>query len=104
MARRKASTNAEGLERTLKALADRLEPEDEALIALARSLAAAVDADPCTECRAVQNAALWAQYHKVVSALILVGADGGVDDDTQQFLLTVRTPGVRAAVGNAKDS
>lgn len=96
MPRRKAGSNADGLERTIKALAGRLEEDDEALVALARGLAAAVDAAP-------ENAALWREYRAAVTALSEAGADGDVDDDTQAFLLTLRTP-VRPKVGNAKNS
>lgn len=96
MARRSAS-NAAGLERTIKALiaAKRLGEEDEALVALARGLAAAVDAAP-------ENAALWREYRAAVGTLVLVGTDQ-VDDDTQDFLLSIRTP-VRAKVGNGKNT
>jgi hypothetical protein len=86
--RRKAGSNNVGLERTIRAMADRLGEADEALVALARGLAAAVDAAP-------DNAALWREYRAAVTALSEVGADGDIDDDTQAFLLTLRTP-VRA--------
>ena len=93
MPRRRAGTNAQGLERTLKALGDRLDEDDEALVALARGLAAAVDADPA-------NAALWREYRAAVTALSLAGADK-VDDDTAEFLLSIRTP--RASLGNPQN-
>ena len=96
MPRRKAGSNIDGLERTIKAMAARLEEHDEALVALARGLAAAVDAAP-------ENAALWREYRAAVTALSERGADGDTDDDTQAFLLSIRTP-VRPAVGNAKKS
>ena len=93
MPRRRAGSNAAGLERTLKALGDRLDEDDEALVALARGLATAVDTDP-------GNAALWREYRAAVTALTLAGADR-VDDDTRDFLLTIRTP--RPALGDAAD-
>lgn len=96
MAARKAASNAAGLERTIKALKPRLGGGDEALLALARGLAAAVDAAP-------ENAALWREYRAAVTALSELGADGDVDDDTQAFVLSVRTP-VRPAVGHPKNS
>ncbi len=96
MARRRAGSNAAGLERTIKAMAGRLDDTNEALLALARGLAAAVDVDP-------DNAALWREYRAAVTALSEVGTDSDVDDDTQAFLLALRTP-VRTKVGDAKDT
>lgn len=96
MPRRKAGSNATGLERTIKAMAAQLDDTNEALVALARGLAAAVDAAP-------DNAALWREYRAAVTALMEVGSDGGIDDDTQAFLLALRSP-VRAKVGNGKNS
>ena len=78
----------------MKALSARLDEDDEALVALARGLAAAVDADPA-------NAALWREYRAAVTALSLAGADK-VDDDTAEFLLSIRTP--RASLGDPADS
>jgi site-specific recombinase len=92
---RKATSNMAGLERTIRAMKARLDEADEALVALARGLAAAVDADP-------GNAALWREYRAAVTALSEVGTDD-IDDDTQAFLLTLRTP-VRTKVGDAKNS
>lgn len=91
-------SNGAGLERTIKALADagRVGPEDEALVALARGLAAAVDAAP-------ENAALWREYRAAVATLAEVGADD-VDDATQQFLVEIRTPQLRAPLGDAEDT
>lgn len=90
----KALTNVEGLERTLAAMTAALEPKDEALVALARGLAAAVDADP-------SSAALWREYRAAVTDLSEVGGGDDLDDDAAGFLLAVRTP-VRSTVGNAK--
>ena len=89
---RKAGSNAAGLERTIKALSPRLGEDDEALMALARGLAAAVDAAP-------DNAALWREYRAAVTTLTEAGA-GDVDDETKDFLLTIRTP-VRPKVGHS---
>jgi hypothetical protein len=84
------------LERTLKALltAGRMSDEAEALVALARGLAAAVDQDP-------GNAALWREYRAAVTAVGEIGAGDDVDDDTADFLLSIRTP-VRTSVGDVK--
>lgn len=95
MPRRKAGSNTGGLERTIKAMTARLEEHDEALLALARGLAAAVDAAP-------DNAALWREYRAAVTALREVGSEGDIDDDTEAFLLSIRTP-VRAKVVNTKN-
>ena len=96
MPRRKAGTNAVGLERTIKAMDARLDEMNEALVALARGLAAAVDAAP-------DNAALWREYRAAVTALMEVGSDGDIDDDTQAFLLALRTP-LRSKVGNGTNA
>lgn len=92
MPRRKAGSNIDGLERTIKAMAERLDESDEALMALARGLAAAVDAAP-------ENAALWREYRAAVAALTEAGAAGDVDDDTQAFILSIRKP-VRTKMGD----
>lgn len=96
MVKRRAGSNAQGLERTIKAFGERLGEDDEALVALARGLAAAVDADPA-------NAALWREYRAAVTALREVGtADDGDDDDAKDWLLTIRTP-VRTEVRHPED-
>lgn len=89
MPRRRASSNAAGLEQTLKALeaAGRLTDVDLALVALARGLAVAVDAEP-------ENAALWREYRAALVALSAAGADN-IDDDARDFILSIRTPGGR---------
>ena len=90
MAARKVS-NVAGLERTLKALRqdDVLEDVDEALVAAARGLAAAVDADP-------GNGALWREYRAVLASLKEVAA-GGIDDEAAAFL---RAVSVRTSLGD----
>lgn len=88
MTARKLSA-ARGLERTLRAIAGRLDDSHAALVALARGLAAAVDAEP-------GNAALWREYRATVVALGQVSA-GEVDDDTAAFLVSIRTPALRLA-------
>ena len=90
---RRATSNATGLERSLRALRSVLTPEHEALIALARGLAVAVDAEP-------NNAALWREYRAALAALTQAGSNDDPDDDTRDFLVTVRTP-VRSEVGNS---
>lgn len=96
MPARKAGSNVAGLERTIRALKARLSDEDEALVALARGLAAAVDAAP-------ESAPLWKEYRAAVTTLMEVGSDGGIDDDTQAFLFALRSP-VRPKVGDPKNS
>lgn len=96
MPRRKAGSNVAGLERTLRALEARLGDEHEALVALARGLAAAVDVAP-------ESAALWREYRAAVAALSEAGAAGDVDDDTQSFLRSMRVP-VSSKVGDPKNS
>lgn len=85
------ASNATGLERTLKALdvAGRLADEDQALVALARCLAAALDAEP-------ENAALAREYRAAIVALSTTGADN-IDDDARDFILSIRTPQIRDA-------
>lgn len=97
MVTRKVS-NATGLEKTLKALtsAGRLEDADQALVALARCLATAVDAEP-------ENAALAREYRAALATLLASGSDN-IDDDARDFLLEIRTPGLRPKMGNSKKS
>ena len=87
MTARKVSASR-GLARTLKAIAGRLDESHAALVALARGLAAAVDAEP-------GNAALWREYRAAVVALSQAAAGGEVDDDTAAFLVAIRTPALR---------
>ncbi len=86
-------TAVKGLERTLRAIKGRLDDSHAALVALARGLAAAVDAEP-------KNAALWREYRATVVALSQV-ATGEVDDDTAEWLLSIRTPAPRRPEGDA---
>jgi hypothetical protein len=92
-----ATTNVEGLERTLQALrnANGLLEVDEALVALAQGLAAAVDADPA-------NAALWREYRAALTTLRDAGS-AAVDEDTASFFVSIRTPAVRPALGHGPD-
>ena len=78
---------ARGLEKTLKAAASRLDDSHAALVAMARGLAAAVDAEP-------GNAALWREFRATVIALGQVAGDV-IDDDTAVFLAAIRTPALR---------
>lgn len=82
---------ADAVDTTIAALGDRLTDEHGALVALARSLAKAVDADPCGDCGAAQNAALWKEMRATITALSEVGADD-LDDDTQAWRVTIQTP------------
>lgn len=95
-------SNLAGLDITVATLV--LTDTDEALLALARSLASAVDADRCHHCAAAgQNAALWKEYRATVQALIEAGTPDDVDDETAAFRSSVQTP-VRAQVGHPPKS
>ena len=96
----RAGPNLRGLNRTVKAL--ELAEADQALLALARSLARAVDVDPCGDCGAIQTAAVWKEYRATVLALLEAGTPDDVDDETAAFRLTIQTP-VRATVVNSSD-
>jgi len=85
--------NAAGLARSLKAMADRLGPEHEALVAAARGLAEAVDTDPA-------NASLWREYRAAIADLIEAGGTGGPSDEAAAFLGIIRTPAMPAPVGH----
>lgn len=76
-------TNSEAVAATIDALRaeGKLGEADEAFVALALGLAAAVDADP-------ENAALWREYRAALATLTTVGTGAG-DDDTQSFLVAV---------------
>lgn len=94
------------LNRTIKSLeADgRLTEDDEALKALAKALARAVDADPCDECGAARNAALWREYRAAVGALMEAGERDGNDDDTADFIVSIRRPNAGAPLGDPEIS
>lgn len=98
--------NTTGLNKTLRHLreADKIKPEHSAAVALAKALAAAVDADPCGECGAGQNAALWREYRAAVASLMSeVGTGDDLDEATTLFRISVQTP--RAApMGDAEDT
>ncbi|MGH7358527.1 MAG: hypothetical protein ACREJR_06925, partial [Candidatus Rokuibacteriota bacterium] len=83
---------------TLKALeqAGRLDDESEAVVAMARGLAAAVDQDP-------GNPALWRELRQTLMSVAALGADRGPDDDTAAWLATIQAPGVRPKVGDAEN-
>jgi hypothetical protein len=55
-----------------------------------------VDADPA-------NAALWREYRAAVTAISEAGVDDGPDDDTKDWLLTIRTP-LRTEIRHAEES
>lgn len=97
----RAGPNLRGLNRTVKAL--ELTEADQALLALARALAKAVDVDPCGDCGAIQTAALWKEYRATVLALLEAGTPDDADDETTAFRLTIQTP-VRAKVGDTPES
>lgn len=95
MATRRSRPNATGLNKTLRHLqtAGKVKAEHAAAVALAKSLAAAVDADPCRECGAGQNAALWREYRAAVADLLReVGAGDDLDPDAQRFRIEIQTP------------
>ena len=82
---------AAGLEATLKALTGEKQPP-EAVVALARGLAAAVEADP-------SNGALWREYRAALAEVMR--ADGDSDDGgAVTFTFEVSHPNVRAKVGD----
>jgi hypothetical protein len=89
-------SNTGAIEKTIRALEDagRLSDEDQAIVALARCLAAALDAEP-------ENAALAREYRAALVALSVAGADRP-DDDARDFLLTIRTP--RPALGDVENT
>ncbi len=93
---------ADAIETTIAALGERLTDEHGALVALARSLAKAVDADPCADCGAATTAALWKEMRATITALSEVGADD-LDDDTVAFRWSVQVPR-RAEVGDPEES
>ena len=80
---------------TLEASGD-LSLVDDALVAAARGLAAAVDDDP-------SNAALWRELRAVYNDLREAAA-GGVDDDTQTFRLSIQAPRGRASLVDSEDA
>jgi hypothetical protein len=85
--------NAAGVETTIAALEaeGRLTDTHSALVAAVRQLAAAVDSAP-------DNASLWREYRAALASL-MEAESGGDDDDTQTFLLALRTP-----VGDGKNA
>lgn len=91
------TTNAAAVEKTIDALNDagRLSDTDEALVALVRNLADAVDGAPA-------NAALWREFRAALTTLSEVGGDD-LDDGTLAFRISVQTPS-RATVGHSKDA
>ena len=91
-------TNAEATAATVTALlaAGTLDAQrDAAIIQQAKSLAAAVDADP-------GNASLWREYQKATETVRSAGADdGGAGDVIHDIIAALRGP---APVGNTTDA
>jgi hypothetical protein len=83
-------TQAAEVRKMLKALD--LQPGHEALIAMALGLAAAVDKDPA-------NAALWRELRAAVTTLREATSDSS-DEDSTQFLLSIKTPRVQPTMGD----
>lgn len=83
---------------TLKAMraAKRLEPTDDALVALVVGLAAAVDANS-------DSPGLWREYGAAVRELRAVGADKAEDDGQAAFLELVRPAVGDKATAGKKD-
>jgi hypothetical protein len=79
------SSNVVAVARTIGAIRDagRATPADEAQIAAAELLAAAVDADPL-------NASLWREYRAALIQLSQIGATIGDDDDLDELLASFR--------------
>ncbi len=69
---------------------------DQAVVAMAQGLAAAVDAEP-------ENAALWREFRQTLVALAAAGSDN-IDDDARDFILSIRTPQLRAPLRDAEDT
>lgn len=92
------TTNAEATSTTIEHLiaAGTLDADrDASIIQQAKSLAAAVDADP-------GNAALWREFQKATDTVRTAGADdGGSGDELQLILAALRGP---APVVNAEDA
>lgn len=99
---RKPRTNLAAVEATIRAIKANLGREHDALVELCRSLARAVDSDPCPDCGTVRVAAVWKEYRASVEALTRAGASDDVDDDTKTFRVLVQTP-VRAQVRHSED-
>lgn len=74
----------------------RLSSESEAVVALARGLAHALDERPFDD-------ALYREYRHALAALALVGAERAADDDTPDFVQSIRTPPVRPPMGDPPD-
>lgn len=81
------TSNTAGLNKTLRAMkaAGQLEDVDAAVIALAKGLAAAVDADPA-------NGALWREYRAALVALREAGDAGDGNDDIAAFRFSIQAP------------
>lgn len=79
-------SNVEAVEAVVAELreSDAIGVIDEALVTGLLTLARAVDGAP-------DNPALWREYRGFVEAVRLIGS-GVVDDDTADFLVSVRTP------------
>jgi hypothetical protein len=90
-------SNLTSVNKTIRTLA--LDDEHAGLVALVRSLAKAVDADPCGDCKAAQDAAIYREYRQALADLERAGS-GATNDDDADFLVSIRTPR-RAAVGDA---
>lgn len=85
--------NLRALNKSLKSLD--LGPEWSGLVELARSLARALDVDPCGDCKAAQDANIYREYRQTLKELALAGS--GSDDGAADFLVSISTPR-RAAV------
>ena len=92
--------NITAANRAIKALG--LELEHAALVELVRSLAQALDADPCGDCKAAQDANLYREYRQALKDLALAGG-GGDDDERAQFTVSISTPR-GASMGDASES
>lgn len=92
--RPKVKTGLDRWLRSLKASGD-LSLVDDAMVAMAKGLAVAVDEEP-------SNAALWREYRQVCEA-VREAAAGGIDDDTATFRFSIQTPRGRAEMVDAED-
>lgn len=102
----KSGENLRAVNRMVRAMKadDQLTDEHAALVELSKALARAVDADPCPDCGAARNAALWREYRQAVTALREAGDHDRDDDDTAEFILSISRQASRAEVGDTEDT
>lgn len=85
----------EAVEELIASIEGELEEGSAPLVAMVTALARAARAKP-------NNAALFRELRATIVELKKAAAGGEVDEDTQDFLVTIRAP-VRTPVGDAED-